>query len=56
MQESLRDTWLVMKPFVRFSIKAMKVMAHALIFIVKHIPGSEEHQPANKKNKIIKIG
>ena len=35
--DDLRHTWTVMKPFVRFSIKAMRVIAHALIFIVKNI-------------------
>jgi hypothetical protein len=53
--DALRDTWTVMKPFVRFSIKAMKVIAHALIFIVKNIPKPEEHKPESKSNKVIKI-
>ncbi|MDF2434436.1 MAG: hypothetical protein JWP44_4067 [Mucilaginibacter sp.] len=54
--DTLHDTWTVMKPFVHFSIKAVKVIAHALIFIVKHIPKPEEHKPARGKNdKIIKI-
>jgi hypothetical protein len=44
-----------MKPFVHFSYKALKVIAHALIFIVKHIPKPEEHKPAGKSNKVIKI-
>ena len=54
--DDLRHTWTVMKPFVRFSIKAMRVIAHALIFIVKNIPKPEEHKPAASKNgKVIKI-
>jgi hypothetical protein len=53
--DTLRDTWTVMKPFVHFSIKAMKVIAHALIFVVKNIPKPEEHKPASKSNKVIKI-
>jgi hypothetical protein len=50
--DTLRDTWTVMKPFVHFSIKAMKVIAHALIFIIKNIPKPEEHK---KSDKVIKI-
>ncbi|OIQ70706.1 hypothetical protein GALL_476770 [mine drainage metagenome] len=55
LTDTLHDTWRVMKPFVHFSVKALKVMAHALIFIVKHIPKPEEHQPESKKDKVIKI-
>jgi len=52
----LHDTWTVMKPFVRFSIKAMRVIAHALIFVVKHIPKPEEHKkPGAKSDNVIKI-
>ncbi len=52
----LRDTWTVMKPLVHFSIKAMRVLAHALIFIVKNIPKPDDHKPAEKKSdKVIKI-
>ena len=54
--DDLRNTWTVMKPFVYFSIKALRVIAHGLIFIVKNIPKLEDHKPAaSKKNKIIKI-
>ncbi|WP_428330619.1 hypothetical protein [Mucilaginibacter sp.] len=54
--DTLHDTWTVMKPFVHFSIKAVQVIAHALIFIVKHIPKPEDNKPAGKKNdKVIKI-
>jgi hypothetical protein len=53
--ESLQETWQVMKPFVHFSVKALKVVAYALIFIVKQIPKPEEHQPKSKKDKVIKI-
>ncbi|WP_295667695.1 hypothetical protein [uncultured Mucilaginibacter sp.] len=55
LMDTLHDTWRVMKPFVYFSVKALKVMAHALIFIVKHIPKPEEHPPESKKDKVIKI-
>ncbi len=55
LSDALRDTWTVMKPFVQFSIKATRVIAHALIFIVKHIPKPDvrEHRPKNEK--VIKI-
>ena len=53
--DTLHDTWTVMKPFVHFSVKALKVLAGALIYIVKHIPKPEEHKPQNKGSKIIKI-
>jgi len=55
LQDTLSDTWRVMKPFVRFSVKALKLVAHTLVYIVKHIPKPEEHQPKTKSNKIIKI-
>ena len=50
--DTLQDTWRVMKPFVHFSVKAMKLLAHALIYIVKHVPKPEEKAA---KDKIIKI-
>ena len=53
--DTLHDTWTVMRPFVHFSIKAMKVMAHALLFIVKNIPKPDSHKPEPKSNKVIKI-
>ena len=53
--DTLRDTWTVMKPFVRFSVKALKLIAHSLIFIVKQIPKPDEHKPAGKRDKVIKI-
>jgi hypothetical protein len=53
--DTLHDMWTVMKPFVRFSIKAMQVIAHSLIFIVKHIPKPEESKPNSKNTRVIKI-
>jgi hypothetical protein len=53
--DTLHDTWTVMKPFVHFSIKAMRVVAHALIFIVKNIPKPDDHKPKSKNDKVIKI-
>lgn len=51
----LHDAWQTMKPFVHFSIKAMRVIAHALIFIVKNIPKPEDHKPKSKDKRVIKI-
>lgn len=53
--DTLRDTWRVMKPFVHFSVKALKVIAHTLVFIVKHIPKPDDYHADKKKGKIIKI-
>jgi len=53
--DTLHDTWRVMKPFVHFSFKALKVLAGALVFIVKHIPKPEEHNRKAKGDKVIKI-
>ena len=53
--DNLRDTWIIMRPFVRFSIKALRVIAHSLIFIVKNIPKPENHKPPSKNDKVIKI-
>jgi hypothetical protein len=55
LRDTLGDTWRVMKPFVHFSVKALKVVAYALIFIVKHIPKPEEHRAPSKNTKIIKM-
>jgi hypothetical protein len=55
LHDTLGDTWRVMKPFVRFSVKALKMVAGTLIYIVKHIPKPEEHQPRSKNTRIIKI-
>jgi len=54
--DTLHETWTTMKPFVRFSAKALKVIAHSLMFIVKNIPKLDEHKPtAAKGSKVIKI-
>jgi hypothetical protein len=53
--DTLHDTWKVMKPFVHFSVKAMQVIAHGLIFIVKNIPKPDDHKPNAKNDKVIKI-
>ena len=53
--DDLHNTWTVMKPLVHFSIKALRVIAHGLIFIVKNITKPEEHKSAAlKSNKVIK--
>ncbi len=54
--DTLHDTWTVIKPFVHFSIKALRVLAHGLIFIVKNILKPEQRkQDAPKRDKVIKI-
>jgi hypothetical protein len=54
--DMLHDAWVVMKPFVHFSVKAMQLLAHTLIFIVKSIPKPEQHKPVeNTDGKVIKI-
>jgi hypothetical protein len=48
--------WSPMKPFVKFGIGAIKVLAHALIFIVKGAlklrPETEDKKPGKKVIKI----
>jgi len=44
--ETLHNTWTVMKPFVHFSVKAMQVIGHGLVFIVKNVP-----KPGGDKDK-----
>lgn len=53
--EAIHDAWQIMKPFVHFSIKAMRVIAHAMIFIVKNIPKPEDHKPKSNDKRVIKI-
>jgi hypothetical protein len=53
--EILHDAWQMTKPFVHFGIKAMRVIAHAAIFIVKNIPKPDNHGPKSKSEKVIKI-
>jgi hypothetical protein len=53
--DTLRDTWSVIKPFVHFSVKAIKVIAHGLIFIVKHVPKPGDHKEKNDSGKVVKI-
>lgn len=45
----------VMKPFVKFGIGAMGVLAHALVGIVKAIPKPHDDDHRKPGNKIIKI-
>ena len=53
--DTLHDTWKVMKPLVHFSVKAMQVIGHSLVFIVKNIPKPDDHKPKAESDKIIKI-
>jgi hypothetical protein len=56
-QRTLRENWEVMRPFVRFSIKAMSLIGGALIGIIKLLPILLENrkQEPKKDNKVIKI-
>jgi len=53
--EILHDAWQTMKPFVRFSIKAMKVIGYAAIFVIKNVPKPGDHNPPPNNGKVIKI-
>jgi hypothetical protein len=53
-----QENWEVMKPFVHFSIKALGIVAGAVVGIIRLLPILLEHkenQPAKKDTKIIKI-
>jgi hypothetical protein len=46
----------VMKPFVKFGVKALGLLGSVLIHIVKSIPRPDDHKQAPKKNdRVIKI-
>ena len=50
------NAWEVMKPFVRFGVKATGIIAGALITIIKHIPKPETKSTNHRKSdSIIKI-
>jgi hypothetical protein len=51
VQHTHRDNWEVMKPFVHFSIGAMKVIATGLIGIVKALPLLKPHDNKNTSIK-----
>ncbi len=54
MEEVRHYDFSVMKPFVKFGIGAMGVLAHALIGIVRNIPKPHQEEP-KRSDKIIKI-
>jgi hypothetical protein len=45
IEQTRRDNWEVMKPFVSFAYKAMKVIGLGLITIVKALPLLKPHKP-----------
>lgn len=48
--------WEVMKPFVRFGLRAMGLIAVALIAVIRNIPKPDSRKQAeHKDNKIIKV-
>ena len=55
-QSTMKQNWEVMKPFVYFSVKAMGVIAGALISIVKLLPmlAPKDDKP-KKDDRIINI-
>ena len=54
--QNAHSAWEVMKPFVRFGLKATGLIASTLIAIVKNIPKPDSSkQPQHKNDKIIKI-
>ena len=46
----------IMMPFIKFGFGAIKVIGHALIYIVKSLPVLFEHTPKTKPtNRVIKF-
>ena len=45
IRQTHRDNWEVMKPFVSFAYKAMKVIGVGLIAIIKALPSLKPHKP-----------
>ena len=55
-QETMRENWEVMKPFVHFAGKAMVIIGGAMISIIKLVPELLAHKDQPKKDdRIIKI-
>lgn len=54
--QTAHNAWEVMKPFVRFGLKAMGLIAVALIAVIRSIPKPDgSKHPEHKDNKIIKV-
>lgn len=51
----LHDTVQVMKPLVKFSIKALGLLGTVLVHIVKNIPKPDSVKAPSKNDKVIKI-
>lgn len=46
----------VMLPFIKFGVGAIKMLAHTLLYIVKHIPKPSGEKPENKSaGRVIKV-
>jgi len=53
--QNAHTAWEVMKPFVRFGLKALGLIAGALIAIIKSIPKPDSHKyPEHKDNNTIR--
>ncbi|HEY4197661.1 MAG TPA: hypothetical protein VGM63_19105 [Mucilaginibacter sp.] len=48
VKQTHRDNWEVMKPFVSFACKAMKVIGLGLIAIVTALPLLKPHKPGTE--------
>jgi hypothetical protein len=51
----LHNTMQVMKPLVKFSIKALGLLGTVLVHIVKNIPKPDTHKTPRGNDKVIKI-
>jgi len=57
-ERTWQENWEVMKPFVHFSIKALGIVAGAVVGIIRLLPILLEHKdnkPPKNGTKIIKI-
>jgi hypothetical protein len=56
-QQTMRENWEVMKPFVHFGFKVMMIVGGAVISIIKLVPELLAHKDnqAKKDDRIIKI-
>jgi hypothetical protein len=55
--DTWKHNWEVMKPFVHFGFKAMVIIGHAMIGIIKLLPTLFQNHDAapSKENRVIKI-
>ncbi len=46
--DTWKENWEVMKPFVGFAYKAMKVIGLGLVAIIKALPSLKPHKPGTE--------